>query len=609
MSSNFINSRNTDKKEAQQTQGTEKTIYIGVFFDGTGNNKFQVMLGKMYRGKEALANFKDKNGTALTIGDARKMGRSTLKSKGLTESQLDEIFFGYGDKNTYFVEDSIHPVDLVGQPEDIKDTIIQNVEYNMDLYKQAKKEYESDANHPGNSEKEWKNLKSKLGEGGDIQGSTYTNVAILESLYKSDDDVYFPIYVEGAGTNLSMGWRSGMLELIGAGTGTGPTGVWAKVEKAAFAITRLCQKYIYEMSVSKLTIHVSVFGFSRGATEARMFAHLFNPDKKQIRDALCEISRTEFLSESNIEKQLDFVGIFDTVSSQGGNFDNDVNDLFLYGVNNSKYTLHLCAMDEYRSNFALTDIQSVGDNGLEIFMPGCHTDVGGGISLGIDDWREISRTPENELLKPEYKHLCINKWGRKGDSEYYEISLSTLIDMGWLSEDSIKVTQDTKYTKAMIESDGAAYMLFKDSIRMKRYTKPGYSNIPLNMMHQKSLDKGLPFSAIPCSYLVTDQLLSDLMNKWKPQLSKKGQVFVNVSNSEYRSLRRYFLHFSSDDSLTGKAVNSATYMPLKGSSYQRTLMTRKIHQGFKNGGHYYLYSISDNPASPEKKQVYMTAAK
>lgn len=610
MSSGEIGANNKNKQQPKQPQGTEKTIYVGVFFDGTGNNKFQVMLGKMYRGKKALANVKDNNGKALTIGDARRMGRETLKSKGLSESQLDEIFFGYDNKkcgeNTYFVEDSIHPVDLVGQPNDIKDGIIQNVEYNVDLYRQAKKEYESDAQNAGYTEKEWKSLKSKLGEGGDIQGSTYTNVAILESLYKSDDNIYFPIYVEGAGTNLSMGSSSGQLELIGAGTGTGPTGVWAKVQKAAFAVTRLCQKYIYGMSVTKLIVHVSVFGFSRGATEARMFAHLFNPDKKHIKEALSQISRTEFLSEANIEKHLDFAGVFDTVSSQGGNFDNDVDDLFLYGVNNSNYTLHLCAMDEYRSNFALTDIQSVGSKGLEVFLPGCHTDVGGGISLGIDDWREISRTPENELLKPEYKHYCINKWGRKGDAEYYETSLGTLIDMGWLSDKSIKVTQSTKYTKAMIESDGAAYMLFKDSIRMKRYTKPGYSNIPLYFMHKKSVEKGLPFSSIPSAYVLGGGLLQNLSNKWMSQFSGTGRVFVNISNSEYRELRRCYLHFSSDDSLTGGMVNSATYVTLKGTSYQRTLMTRKIHEGIRNGGHYYLYSISANPAPPESKQMYWT---
>ena len=55
MSNNVVDAREKDKKTPQQTQGTEKTIYIGVFFDGTGNNKFQVMLGKLFRGKQAAS--------------------------------------------------------------------------------------------------------------------------------------------------------------------------------------------------------------------------------------------------------------------------------------------------------------------------------------------------------------------------------------------------------------------------------------------------------------------------------------------------------------------------------------------------------------------------
>lgn len=612
MPSGVIGASGKQKQNSQQPQGTEKTIYIGVFFDGTGNNKFQVMLGKMYRGKKALSNIKDNNGKALTIGEARRLGRDTLKSKGLSESQLDEIFFGYehfqSGENTYFVEDSVHPVDLVGQPNGLKYGDVLTVENNMNMYNQAQKEYESDANHAGLAEKEWKDLKRNLGEGGDIQGSTYTNVAILESIYKSDNKEFYPIYVEGAGTNLSMGLLSGVLEPIGAGTGTGPTGVWEKVKKATLAVTRVCQKYIYGGSVSKLTIHMSIFGFSRGATEARMFANIFDPQKtksKSVKNGLDKIDRIEFLNESKVEKHLDFVGLFDTVSSEGADFTNDVDDLYLYGVSHSDYTLHLCAMDEFRDNFALTDIQSVGNRGLELFIPGCHTDVGGGMSIGVGDWRAIKQQQLAYDNTNSYgrgnvqtltKRYLINKWNRNIGWECTDVSVDVLKDMGWLSPDSINATNAKNVIDKDIESRGSAYAIEKDRISLKRYVKPGYSNIPLHLMHQKAKEKSIPFSAIPTSYCVKDQLLSELLRTWKSCMSSTGQKFVGISSSFYRSLRRQYLQFSSKDY---DLVNSATYAYVGvDMSAEKNLITRTIYVGLKDSKKsYYLYTLSGNQSS------------
>ncbi|MDN8660472.1 hypothetical protein Q0N58_15100, partial [Staphylococcus aureus] len=57
------------------------------------------------------------------------------------------------------------------------------------------------------------------------------------------------------------------------------------------------------------SIHVSVFGFSRGAAQARTFCNW-------LKDA-CDPDSGDQLSLCGIPVQLDFLGIFDTVASVG----------------------------------------------------------------------------------------------------------------------------------------------------------------------------------------------------------------------------------------------------------------------------------------------------
>jgi hypothetical protein len=72
-----------------------------------------------------------------------------------------------------------------------------------------------------------------------------------------------------------------------------------------------------------------------------------------------------------------FVGLFDSVSSYGLFFDNDVDDLGLTAINKARKVVHFSAADEYRKNFALTNIVSTGFKGVALSLPGVHSDVGG----------------------------------------------------------------------------------------------------------------------------------------------------------------------------------------------------------------------------------------
>lgn len=134
------------------------------------------------------------------------------------------------------------------------------------------------------------------------------------------------------------------------------------------------------------TIYVSVFGFSRGATEARVFVNWLL--------SLCKFDaklrgKTGGKSLGGFAIQFDFLGLFDTVASVGlansfGFFDGhgfwaDAEESLRIppGIK----CLHLVAAHELRRSFPVDSIsvQGVLPEGCEeIVVPGVHSDVGSG---------------------------------------------------------------------------------------------------------------------------------------------------------------------------------------------------------------------------------------
>ena len=594
---NVTTADGVDNKFNNEPQGTEKTIHIGVFFDGTGNNKFQVMMGKLFRNKQAISSHpkaKRADGQPMSISEFRAKGRSYWEDGTLTKSQLDEIFFGYDEKTetgTYFVENSVHHVDLVAQKYPMVDETARETKHNLEIYDIAKKEYTRAAGAPPIST--WDDVTLRLTKGGDTQDSTYTNVAILEALYKSDDNEYYPIYVEGAGTNMDLGILGGQLDLLSGGTGIGFTGVSDKVKRAVNAVTRICEKYYAlknapnAQKVTKLTVMMSTYGFSRGATEARMFSYEFDPDNTYMGE------KKRLLSDSSwLKKTLEYVGIFDTVSSV---VLNDARDLHLYAVEKAKRMLHLCAMDEFRCKFELTDASSAFGQGLELFLPGCHTDVGGGTSIGVDDWKDIGTSK-----------ALFCKWGRSDSKEHGDVNVYTLIDMGWLPHNAKELGLIGKTFSdgdKEVEKYGALYRNAGSEIQIKKYVKPGYTNIPLNLMYEDATKNGLLFNTIPSPYQVPTDL-SSLYSKWKNDLGLTGQQFVAVTDDEYRKLRQEYLHYSGDRGV--KFWNNVTH---KDTSSGYRIITRKIYDGSNSSSpkDYYLCDLAGNKATPTPPKYYWVA--
>jgi hypothetical protein len=124
-------------------------------------------------------------------------------------------------------------------------------------------------------------------------------------------------------------------------------------------------------------IKVAVFGFSRGAIEARAFCYWL--------DAALDHGRI-----CGIPVEINFLGLFDSVASVGlansasettilwfanGHFDWAAETLKpLPGL--VKKTVHYIAAHEQRMNFPITRV--LGGNASEYIYPGVHSDIGGG---------------------------------------------------------------------------------------------------------------------------------------------------------------------------------------------------------------------------------------
>jgi hypothetical protein len=228
-------------------------------------------------------------------------------------------------------------------------------------------------------------------------------------------------YIQGIGTQRGEADRT----VIGAGLALGETGVKQRAETAMRQVASDAKKN------GKLTfLTLNVFGFSRGAAAARYFIHL----------AKTEPWRFEGLGLSAKMIDINFVGLFDTVSSSGVSFANDVKNYHLnFEAGYARKVFHLCARDEYRKNFALTTIDSAKGtcNGYELTIPGAHSDVGGGYISA--PWQEVSTIPHGT----PYKAFILKQgWYNEEDSpkkdayfkrtvhgEYYRVGLSIMVAM------------------------------------------------------------------------------------------------------------------------------------------------------------------------------------
>ncbi len=235
--------------------------------------------------------------------------------------------------------------------------------------------------------------------------SDFSNVAKLSDFYeqgKRENEYFGAVYIEGIATapRKKDNDPGGFDDYAAAATGMGEYGINGKVERACQKVIEKIQYILrkngYKNGLKIEALKLDVFGFSRGAAAARRFVSCIEkPSGDRIRyrgrySSFYDVSLRDMLKDKaqslpRINKiQPCFLGLFDTVSSYGFNFKDDVKELTL-GVSKPEMVIQLVAADEYRKNFALTRIKTANSKSKELILPGEHCDIGGSHNNEVEE--------------------------------------------------------------------------------------------------------------------------------------------------------------------------------------------------------------------------------
>jgi len=381
-------------------------------------------------------------------------------------------------------------------------------------YREKEKEKKSSGMNEKELKKELKAIAKEIEyTGSSVQENDQSNVALLYSYFNKKSAEYVcNSYIEGIGTTEDGGTSI----LKGGAFGKGDTGIEAKVKKAIKQISGKIVNLHIKQGVN-VELCFELFGFSRGAAAARNCVWSIMEDNKQ--------ALTEELKPRKITSiKVNYVGLFDTVSSYGWNFfsDNDVKELHLDAIQKAEKVFHICAADEFRSNFALTDVSSAKEKGKEIFIPGAHSDIGGGYPAG-----------EYSVI------LDLHPFPNKTvDDVNTIISKDSLMRLGWIRD-----MPEKNYT--IFQSDYLPLIIFKNQV------KKGYSYIGLELMAKNAnSNRENMFYPIRPEHTTPGQLKEI---KDKAHESTSLETCQSLFSSHYKelNLRKDWLHFSSNDGSIG----------------------------------------------------------
>lgn len=221
-----------------------------------------------------------------------------------------------------------------------------------------------------------------------------SNITKLFFAHKRDDEQINRAYIPGVGTPYPVIGDSGGVSGMAFGNGADK-----RIKKALELLDEEIAKVPAQQRIR--LININVFGFSRGAAQARAF----------IRDLAAQCAEKDGAWQyKGLPLRVAFSGLFDTVCSAYGNaasaaiswnggHNNWAEDMKLPPM--VEQSVHMIAAHEARRRFPLDSTRidaSYPDNTIEIWYPGVHSDVGGGYAPH-DQGREntVSRFALNQM--------------------------------------------------------------------------------------------------------------------------------------------------------------------------------------------------------------------
>lgn len=331
-----------------------------------------------------------------------------------------------------------------------------------------------------------KKLKTEISYNND-----YSNVV---HLYKAStiNESKGSVYIQGSGT-----LKEETDFTFGLAAAWGETGIDARIKEAFDQINKAVKKK------NGNQIILNVYGFSRGSFFARYFCALakLNPVKTEKDLSLAEAVMVESVKEQirtgrnllqyqSHEISINFVGIYDTVTSEGLSPNNDAIP-FKQDIGKKqgiRKIFHLTAQNEFRNHFPLTEINTAitekNDEGYyigyECSIPGAHSDIGGGYTKPWPHEKDIYLSVLHEPKKES----------DLGDAS--EIHWSWFQNKGYYSSGGVELQNaEGTYGEFTIKKKSRILKPDEYQVYATRYM-PGneYQFIGLSLMHQVATEVG-----------------------------------------------------------------------------------------------------------------------
>lgn len=539
-----------EKYVPRQPEGSVN-IFVGMFFDGTGNNRFNS--DSVYYSKI-------------------KSSADKLKAEDIPVNQETEIIVEDENKKQKKVKVKITDRDSYWNP-------YSNVAKMYELYREVTdKDYQDEQNHPEYGKhlilKQYiEGIGTSKGEPDDILGSglARSSWGILSRVREGIEKVVKEQFIAAKGKKINKI----IFDVFGFSRG-------------AAAARHFCNE------VSKKESY-------RNEIKNDPYDKYPLPTGRRIIDAHAGGILGAMLNERGYESvhdtyeiEIRFLGVYDTVISDMVLKDNlgmklvvvnrwfPVAELALTPINTDVSHLkigqimHITAQDEWRDNFALTPTNA----GYTLSMHGAHSDIGGGyaelqkyepildffdadakkINEGTEFWEEKKKLRNfyvNNLYCHDYfsnvgtvkfinthdHYLNIN--ATPSTSKYFPSTGIEFVNRSADYEPSKEFLYDSEKKHALYETKLADHIVLQDS----RYISNKYSLVPLNLMLEYAIKYDVPFykdynkAKPPVKYLFEYEIPEEQeFDKLREYLQVMRKIVFDDKSSNYIIPQQLFHH-------------------------------------------------------------------